>query len=526
MKHLFHTVEGQSAWQSDKNALNQLCILISDVARRCIEAGASEDTSGYRQWTIATKCLLGGQRSGLIAAELGISQRKVYYERAKICKEIAIYIQTQRSRTRDHAQVIDVLRFQLDRASAQAEAGDYAEAISSYDSILSANPSISHGIESLCKRAEVDVDWGNFAQAVEVLNAAQRVLNPRRNALPKKTVAGFEAHIALLRSKAAWGAGDISTAAGALDLAQMAVEPYHINGGKRIKELCVEILLERENRSELYGDSSAVTSSLRAALAVASTIPDLSPKLDIDCTIAAVMASLFCDRADDAHDAILNLRRLQRALDVARSCRLFSRMVEIELELNNPRLTLDRSSKVLKGFERIASLTRALKNPRVMDMMSTFLAKQLLRGNQWRALPAFLTNGSTLVEGSWDWSERKLVESDFFAQAGRLAAARDSAERARRAAQAIGNPRLIAAAMRGLAGASLALGFKEEASDQIEAAISVVERCEGTTEWRLTYALAAKITGDVRYSRAIAKAGYNLKNDGPFAQNGPFCIFA
>ena len=47
----------------------------------------------------------------------------------------------------------------------------------------------------------------------------------------------------------------------------MAVEPYHINGGKRIKELCVEILLERENRSELYGDSSAVTSSLRAALA-------------------------------------------------------------------------------------------------------------------------------------------------------------------------------------------------------------------------------------------------------------------
>ena len=281
-----------------------------------------------------------------------------------------------------------------------------------------------------------------------------------------------------------------------------------------------------ENRSELYGDSSAVTSSLRAALAVASTIPDLSPKLDIDCTIAAVMASLFCDRAHDAHDAILNLRRLQRALDVARSCRLFSRMVEIELELNNPRLTLDRSSKVLKGFERIASLTRALKNPRVMDMMSTFLAKQLLRGNQWRALPAFLTNGSTLVEGSWDWSERKLAESDFFAQAGRLAAARNSAERARRAAQAIGNPRLIAAAMRGLAGASLALGFKEEASDQIEAAISVVERCEGTTEWRLTYALAAKITGDVRYSRAIAKAGYNLKNDGPFAQNGPFCIFA
>ena len=69
VKHLFHTVEGQSAWQSDKNALNQLCILISDVARRCIEAGASEDTSGYRQWTIATKCLLGGQRSGLIAAQ-------------------------------------------------------------------------------------------------------------------------------------------------------------------------------------------------------------------------------------------------------------------------------------------------------------------------------------------------------------------------------------------------------------------------------------------------------------------------
>ena len=121
-----------------------------------------------------------------------------------------------------------------------------------------------------------------------------------------------------------------------------------------------------------------------------------------------------------------------------------------------------------------------------MDLMSTFLGKRLLRGNQWRALPAFLTDGSTLTEGSWDWIERKLVESGYFAKAGELFAARDSAERARRAAQAIGNPRLTAEATRGLAGASLGLGFKEEALEQIEAAISIVERCEGTIEWRLT----------------------------------------
>ena len=134
------------------------------------------------------------------------------------------------------------------------------------------------------------------------------------------------------------------------------------------------------------------------------------------------------------------------------------------------------SSKVLKGFERIVSLTRALKNPRVMDMMSTFLARICAAINGEHCL-RFSLMDRRWSKAAGDWSERKLVESEFFAQAGRLAAARDSAERARRAAQAIGNRRLIAAAMRGLAGASLALGFKEEASDQIEAAISVVERC-------------------------------------------------
>jgi tetratricopeptide (TPR) repeat protein len=507
VKHLFHTVEGRPTWQSDKNAMRRVRILISDVVRRHVGASTSQDADSYRQWTIAAKCLLEGQRSGLIAAQLGISQRKVYYERAKVYREIAIYLQAQRPGKRDQTPVIDVLCFQFDRADAQAEAGDYAEAISSYNAILSANPGTQHCIESLCKRADVDADWGNFGQAVEGLNAAQHILNSCRNSIAKMAFAAFEGHISLLRSKAAWGAGDISTAASALDRAQMLVEPYQITGDRRLKELCLAILLERENRSELHGDLSAVTSSLRAALALASTIPDLSPKLDIDCTIAAAMEFLFCDRADYAQDAILNVRRLERALGIAKSSRLLSRIIEIELELNNPRLTLDRSGGVFREFEHIAAMARALKNPRVMDMMSTFLAKRILRGNQWQALPAFLTNGSTLTEGSWDWIERKLVESDYFAKTGDFATARDAAERARRAAQAIGNSRLTAEAMRGLASAFLALGFKEEALEQIEAAISIVERGAGTMEWRLTYQLAGKITGDVRYSRAIARSG-------------------
>ena len=93
VRHLSHTVEGEPTGQADKNAMSQLRILIGNVARRCIEVSTSEDTNGYRQWAIATKCLLEGQRSELIAAELGISQRKFYYERAEVCKEIAIYIQ-------------------------------------------------------------------------------------------------------------------------------------------------------------------------------------------------------------------------------------------------------------------------------------------------------------------------------------------------------------------------------------------------------------------------------------------------
>jgi hypothetical protein len=524
VSQLFDTADSPSALRSDASVVAGIRRSIGEGAEVCCgpeSLPARNREQRIRQFAIVSRCVLEGDSPEDVAMQLGISERQLRRERADICKRIAMYVRAkQLAEWTPRLEILDTLRFQFERASAQAEAGEYESAIRSYDDILSSSAGTADKVESFCKRAEVELECGKLGAAQTSLSDATTLLETDVRAFATKSLAASRANVALLQSKLAWATADFSTAKGALDSARRALETVRSVAGKRIKELFIGVLLDTASRSCDQGDFAASAKALGEIEAFAQTMPHMSLPLQIDWIMQRNALAIVSARQGTSFGIGEYATHWNRALDLAKTCRSLKRIVEaeaelarivgMEAELTNGRLGLG-SKTALTTARRVVFTARELRNYKLLTAMSVSMADYLVSSDGWREVPDILQDAEqNAVDGTCYWVVMMMIKSAYHVKAGRPLEGLQFGHEAYQAAKAMDNPRVTAAALRRLASITYTLGRKNEAAEYIRDSVAISERSASAFACVQMYRMASAITGDARYGKAAAELQHAL----------------
>ena len=517
---LFEAADGLSTLENEASLATRVRELIAEAAQRETDSGRNGE-QWLRQRAIASRCLLKGEAPRVVAADLGISERQFRRERAQICKRLAAYIRAKQLADRaPRLEILNPLRFQFERAGAQAEAGDYERAICSYDDILAACDRLPEKVESFCKRAEVELECGRLEAALASLTSASKVLEGNVRNFGARSLAASRANIALLQSKLAWATADFSTAKTTLESARRALQTVRSVAGKRIKELFIGVLLDLASRAADQGDFAASAEALLEIEEFSQAIPDISLPLQIDWMMQRNSLAIVSARPGASFGMSNYTSNLNRALNLAKTCRSLKRIVEteaelartvgMEAELANAGLGLGGDT-ALKIARRVISSARHLRNYRLSTAMSVSMADYLIASDCWRSIPSILEDAErNAVDGTHHWVVMMMVKSAYHLKAGKPLEGLRCGREAYRAAKTMGSPRVTAAVLRRLASATYALGRKGEASEYIRDSVSISERSASAFGCLQMYRMANAITGDAKYGKAAAELRHTL----------------
>jgi tetratricopeptide (TPR) repeat protein len=357
-------------------------------------------------------------------------------------------------------------------------------------------------IESVCKRAEAELEFGEPRAARNTILDAKRILANDRNAFTENTMGASRLHIALVESKLAWATADFLTASSALRSAEQILEELRDTAGHRVQALSIEVYLEIAQRAKLDGDFISAERYLARAQGALRKNRSLQPAHSFDVQLLQGQVDFISARGERRFAAREHCSLLNHLLELARSCRSIRRMLQIEVELTDPYLGLGRTSDALSAARRVASMARALKNFRLISFVSIYMADYLGDSDSWQAIPTILQDAQrTEIEGSREWAHMMLVEADYQERSGHLRAALVAAEKAWRAGVKMDSPRLTAAALRDMASVEFKLGNVGKASEYITGALPIAERCGSAEACVKAYNVAGAITGDRHYAR-------------------------
>lgn len=502
----FESGDSSLAQQCEADVHGQIRRLVDVAAERCILTPGSDERR-RRQVAIVTKSLRERKPANAVAAELGISKSLLYLERAEICKRIAGYIEVQALLRRKPPAEPRSTSFRFRHAVAQFEAGEYDRAIHTYDRILSDSADAAVKVESLCRRAEVQLECGRFSEAWHSLQEARNATETRARDFATESLAAARAHADFLESRHAWVTADFPTAENALCSARRMLEDIGAAGGGRIKELFLEVLSEYGNRARLDGEFAEAAKYLERIRGIVREIPDMEPLRTIDLTVLQARIRYLSARAGARFHGGEPATLLKEALSLARACGSLRRILEPEIELIGlPQRGDEGIESPLETAQRILSMATELGNPRLMSFSSIYAADRLIGTNHWHAVPAILRVARQFEpEGGREWAHMLGLESDYYERAGRFIESLRCAEKALRAARAMGSPRVEAAALRSMAKAEMRLGHRAKAGEYITSSLSLVERSGSPNSCINSYRAAAEITGDRRYAAAAAE---------------------
>jgi tetratricopeptide (TPR) repeat protein len=506
---LFEQSDVPSTRSRDLTAVAQVRRLVVEAVERCYAANSStlDAERRRRQSVIFRRCVLERNPLDSVAAELGISKRLLYSERANICERIARYIQKQDLLERASAlRMLDRLAFQFERAAAQVEAGEYDLAVRNYNGILETASTPSQKIEALCKRAEIELECGRFLDARRTIVHATELSESSVNALSAKALGASRAHIELLRSRTAWFTADFSTASTALNAASLALETVRSIAGKRIKELLLDVLIEQGTRARLDGDFARASRHLADIAETAREIPDVSPQRSIDWHMLRGQVEYQFARPGTTFAMGDYFALLADLLHLAKKCRSLRRILEIEVEFTDPFVRANPGGIGLNSAQHMLSMARELNNRRLISHVSIYMADHLASTNVWKAVPHILEDARRIeVEGSREWGHMRLIEARYHLRAGDWAKAHECGEQAWQAGRSMRSSRVEGAGLRSMADAELKLGRHGDAREHILEALPHVEGGASPEACIMTYRVAAAVTGDRRFSRAATE---------------------
>lgn len=498
--------------------LSQVRHLIATAAERCFREDPPADDSlhAQRQRAIVTDCFLGGKSYQQLASELGISKRQLDRERAAVARRVAMHIQANQSNNESGSpHVLDELRFRLDLADMQAEVGSYDAARREYDRVIDSAADPESRIEALCKRAEVDIEVGEPAQASVTIAKARAILGNYTNPIEPPTLIAARSHVAFLESEIAWANGEFSEAYDLARTSHTLLEDIGLLSDTRAAELLTRIKLKRARWKVNCGRFDEASELLKDVDQIAQRFPEMHSGLRARAIIERGVIQLCSVRPGDSHLGSMEkfAREAARAYDLAYSSKAFKLAVEIGQELtqvsafeSTPEATLDSAKCVL-------SFARSLNSTRLLCETAISIATSLAMTNAWSAAPIAFSEAERLVrKGSHAWAMLHMAKSTYYARAGNWPQVWSCSEEAYRIARRMNNPRTAGAVLRNQSFAMWKLGKRDEAAERVLGSTNLSERYGSSWSCVKAYELAASITGDIKYTKLAGELRELLKH--------------
>jgi tetratricopeptide (TPR) repeat protein len=498
--------EGSSKRGSPSNeqkVLELIHRLIIQAAENCKRADIEvrKHETACRQYTIVTKCCLEGRSLSYVAAELGISIRQCYRERAIIYRRIAAYVSNY-SGVPDArvSSFLNPFRFQMDRAAALAEGANLDAALRVYDRVADFDVSASHKLEALCKRADLLLDLGDFKSSERSLQDARRLLTTCGGDGPaRRAIDATRLHLEWIQGKLAWTTGRFTKASAAFDRACMLIDGTEKSAGKRVKELCIQVLVESAEHLMYQGRFKDAAVDFEKA--------------------GVILRSVFLPSPLRRHDVLYGVANLNDVANGSDTWPLTRRIVVLQelSDLASQSGSIWRAVRTLAnlaahyGFLRdfgsaedaaTSALSLAKVHPtRQVKLTILDLAEALLVATPyWDRVPSILHLAEVAItEKTIHWTYCQLLWSFYFLRTRQYVRALTYADAAHEAAVTAQTPRLEGAAQRNRAIAAHFLGQEDGARDSLARALSIVTRHGSILSCLETYRAAAKITGNKQF---------------------------
>lgn len=480
----------------EKAALATIMRVIEEGAEsmRRLDVEANEGERAFRQHTIVRRTYFERAPIALVAADLGLSIRQYYRERALICARIARFVQASDERVVPSTSIsrLDPLRFQMEQAAQRLELGDPAGAVRGYELVLRAGESAATKIDALCRLAEASAALSADDQAAVHLRDARTLLAADGYELTPMARNAARCDIALATSRLAWQTGCAAEAATALALAYGLAETMAPEGGKRVRELAVEVLLESGQRNADLGSFAVALRDVVRACELQRARSDISLRQRSDAIRLRALYEMTSPQP--LTRPAQSFAPLVEALEFARACGSAKRAILATASFAVSHRYSNDERAAADAAIRATAMAQHVVGPRFRATVAILAADALVRTRFWRrGMRILYAADGALSEGSLEAVKFKHLKSEYHRRCGRYLESHVFALTAEREARHFGSRRLQGAALRELAMSAYTCGRTGEAREYVREALAAVEQHGSALSRCLTGRVAAMI---------------------------------
>jgi hypothetical protein len=503
VRHAFeYPTSGSAARERERIVLDRIHDLVRRGAEHCRDSDLAEgkDERAARQHAIVTLQCLQNRPIREVAATLGISCAHCYRERADICKRIARYIcECNAPVELDYLPYLDEFAVMADRAMRRSAFGDVEAAARECDNLVRFAPSAEKKVKALRVSAIVSLHFGNVKRAENAYLAAQRLCADERWPESSPAREAARASVDLIASRLAYYRADGVLALRMAERGTQRLEFLRGNPSPEMRELLIESLYELgsalcnvgnlprgyelidEAKTQLR-DARSASFQLRARVAIAVW------KLRDD-----LLMNSAC-----WYPSWQRVKGLTQAFERAYASGFIFEAVIALVALMEYHSIAGNDAEALRVGRFAIFLSKQQTSERVRIQTSIRVAFAMQSTRYWMQGFSLLPNTEELA--SCDRYHRELV-SHFAAQRAfrsrafseAWALAKDDGDRRETAALAISRRLIAADAAHELE--------RKDARALIEAALPAAEHLGCAPILKDAYAVAAKITGSVRFRR-------------------------
>ncbi|HTA56296.1 MAG TPA: hypothetical protein VK755_16240 [Candidatus Acidoferrales bacterium] len=501
--HFFAYAEaGGTRSATDRAALARIHELIKRGADRCREADQLEgrDRRALHHHAIIMQQCLGQRPLSAVAAELGISHKHCYRQRAEVCRRVAQYIsQCDDGRLIEYIPDVDAFRIELDQAAHRSAFLDLRSALQQCEALARSAPSATLTIEALRIAATTAMYFGD-AQNVNRFYAAARRIYSENLSDPSFGRVVARACIDLIESKAAYYGASIGDTLFYAKRAARALGCIWSVAPERIRELYLESLYDAAAALCITGDLDRSYEHLLEAEAGAKRISVSSARLRARIALAgwklrtcSLLSSATFRPAFERHRGLLS------AFELAYGAGALPEATAAIIALAEHHAIGGDDAQALRTVRFALALAARQHSERLRTQTSIKLALILSFTHHWAFGLSLLPDASVLDRADALHREladhalaKRALHSRRFEDAWRLASRKSG--RGDFTALAVG--RQIVAAQ-----AAHRLGRQRNAQALVEAIVPAAERLSDAVILRDAYGVAANVTGETRFKR-------------------------
>ncbi|HEY2477005.1 MAG TPA: hypothetical protein VGI19_19650 [Candidatus Cybelea sp.] len=441
---------------------------------------------------------LGRRPLSAVAAELGISHKHYYRQRAQICRRVAQYIsQCDEGGLLEYTPDVDSFRIALDGVTHRSAFVDADIALQQCEELARNAPSATQSIETLRAGTAIAMQFGDLQSAVGFYRTAKRIYSENLGE-PSFGRVVARACIDLMESKMAYYRANMVEALASAERAAKGLASACPGAPERIRELHVQCLYDVAATLSILGDLDRCYEYILDAEAGSKRIAVCSARLRARIALGSwkvrtcsLLSSATFRPASQRYSGLL------QAFELAYGAGLLPEATAAICALAEHHALGGNDREALRAARLALSLAAQQRSARERARTSILLAVTLSLTRHWAFGLSLLPDAALLDrcdelhrELAGHAVARRALRSRHFEDAWRLATikyARDDFT-----ALAVGQ-RIVAA------DAAHHLGRQRDAQTLIEAIVPAAERLSDAVVLRDAYDVAGNVTGEMRF---------------------------